>query len=126
MLGIDECGNTSSFLSLCDGMDGKCGLTRRFRTIDFNDSSLGVAAYAQGHIEGDTSSRNHLYILNVLVAKLHDRSLTEVFLYLGHGSLKGLQLTLVGVQGSFLYFVFLCHIFLMFYELVTIKTAWYE
>ena len=82
--------------------------------------------YAQGHIEGDTSSRNHLYILNVLVAKLHDRSLTEVFLYLGHGSLKGLQLTLVGVQGSFLYFVFLCHIFLMFYDLVTIKTAWYE
>ena len=33
------------FLSLCDGMDGKCGFTRRFRTIDFNDSSLYAAIY---------------------------------------------------------------------------------
>ena len=47
MLSVDEGSDAAVLLCLCDGMDGERGLTRRFRTIDFYDTSLRVAANAK-------------------------------------------------------------------------------
>ena len=112
MLGIDEGSNTASLLSLCDGMDGQCCLTRRFRTIDLDDTSPWITAYAQCIVESDTTRRNYLDILDVLIAEFHDRALAEVFLNLRHGCLEGFQFSLVG--GQFALFYLFCHILLMF------------
>ena len=87
-------------------MNGQSGLTGRLRTIDLDDASLRIAAYAECIVEGDTAGRNHFDVLDVFITELHDGAFAEVFLNLRHGCLKCLQLTLVRIQISFLHIIF--------------------
>ena len=91
VLGIDEGGDATCFLGLCDGMDGQGGLTRRLRTIDLDDASLGIASHAEGGVQSDTACGDDFHILYLFFAHSHDATLAEVLLYLRHGSLQRLQ-----------------------------------
>ena len=107
MLSIDKGSNAARLLCLGNSVNGQCGLTRTLGAINLNDTTFGVSAYAQSGVEGDTACRYYLYVFNMLVAKLHDRPLTKVFLYLCHGRLQSLQFAFLHQRHVF---VFLCHI----------------
>ena len=53
MLCIDERSHTACLLTLGNGMDGQCGLTRRFWAEDFDDTSLGIAAHTQCGVQSN-------------------------------------------------------------------------
>ena len=82
MLCIDKGGDAASLLRLCNSVNGECSLTRRLRTINLYNTSLGVSAHAECGVKANTSGRNHLDILHLLVTKLHDGAFAEVLFYL--------------------------------------------
>ena len=92
VLGIDDGCNSALLLSLSDGERSQCGFTRRFRTVDFDDTSARVSAHAQCVVETDDAARNHLDVFDIVVAEFHNRSAAEVFLYLCHSVVERLKL----------------------------------
>ena len=109
MLRINEGGDATSFLSLCDSMDSESRLTRRLRTIDLDDTPFGITSHAKSRIQSDTSCRNHLYILYLLVSHSHDAALAEILLNLRHGGLQGFHFLLLRVHSRALFHFFFCH-----------------
>ena len=107
MFCVNKSSNATSLLSLCNGMDSQRSLTRTLRTIDFNDASTRIPSYTKCSIQAYTACRYHLNILNMLVAKLHNTSFTEVFFYFRHGCLKCFELFILRI--SSLFHFFLCH-----------------
>ena len=120
MLCVDESRNAAGLLAFGNGMDGEGSLTTALRTVDFDYSSFRITAYAKGCIQGDTSRRYNLHVLYLLVAKLHYRPLSEVFLYLCHGSLQGFQLALLCCRHIF---VCLCHFLIYIYSIAYLRHA---
>ena len=108
MLRIDECRYATLLLSLCNSMDCKRCFTRRLRTIYLNDTPTRITAHAERGIQSDTSRRNNLHILNLLVSEFHYRAFSEIFFYLRHCRLQRFHLLVLRVQGVGL-FCFLCH-----------------
>ena len=98
MFGVDKSSNTASLLCFGDGMNGKCCLTGRLRTVYLNNSSAWITAHSERHIQADAAGRNNAYILYLLVAQLHDGAFSKVFFYFRHRCLQGFQL-------AFLYLV---------------------
>ena len=81
MLGIDECCDATLLLCFGDGMDGERGLTTRLRSVDLDDASLRISAYAECGIQSDGARGDDLHVLYVLVAHAHDATLAEVLFY---------------------------------------------
>ena len=80
MFRIDHSCDTALFLSLGDSVDREGSLTAGLRTVDFDDTAAGITAYTQGMVQGDTSRRNNLNISLWLVAELHNRPFSIIFL----------------------------------------------
>ena len=108
MLGINEGSDATGFLTFSDGMDGQRGLAARFRTINLNDASLGVASHAQCSVQRNRSRGNHVYRYYRLVAHAHNAAFAKVFLYLRHSGLQGFQFLLLRGQ-CFTRSFFFCH-----------------
>ena len=102
VLGVDECGNTARLLRLGDGVDGQRRLTRRFGTENFDDTSLGVSAHAQRHVERDGARRDDGDVGNLRAVHPHDGALAEVLLYLFHNRVEHFELVRVHLS-------FFCH-----------------
>ena len=91
VLSVDECGHAPCLLCLCNGMDGKGGLTRRFGAVDFDDASARIAAHAERGVEGKAARRDNVDVLDADVAHFHYRALAEVFFDFCHGGLQGFE-----------------------------------
>ena len=83
------------FLGLGQDMQGQGSLTGGFRTVDLDDASLGNAANAQRHIQGQGARGDRLHIGLGVIAVAHDRALAVQLLYLLHGGLN--SFFLVGI-----------------------------
>jgi len=92
MLGINESSDAAFLLRLSNSMDSQRSLTRTFWSIDFDNSAFGITAHAQCSIQCNTSRWNHSYIFNFIVAELHNRAFTKIFLDFGHRGLQRFQL----------------------------------
>ena len=53
VLGVDEGRDAAGLLRLGDGVNRQRGLARRLGTVDLHDAALGIAAYAERHVERD-------------------------------------------------------------------------
>ena len=49
MFGVDEGGDASGLLRLCQGMEGQSGFSGGFGAVDFDDAAFGVAS-SQGDV----------------------------------------------------------------------------
>ena len=68
MLGIDNRCDTALLLHFCHRVDGKRGLTRRLRTIDFYHTTTRVASYPHRKIQSDTAGGDNRHIFYLVVA----------------------------------------------------------
>ena len=84
VLRIDEGRRAARLLCLGNGMNRQSRLTRRFRTVDFDDAATGVTAHTQGIVQTDRTRRNHFHVFDLLVAHFHDRTLAEILFDLRH------------------------------------------
>ena len=102
-------------LGFCDGVERKGCLTRRFRSINFDDTATRETSDAESHIQLDAARRDHRNVLFRLAAQRHDGTLTEVLFDLGDGGFDGLGLFARkrGIEGCSCRF--LCHVFIPFY-----------
>jgi len=91
VLGVNERCDAALLLRFGNGMDGQRGLTRGFRTEDFDDAALGVAAHAKRGVQSDGTSGNDLDVLYFLVAHFHDGAVAKTLFNLVHGGLQGFQ-----------------------------------
>lgn len=78
MFGVDEGAGSSGLLHFGDGMEGERGLTRRFRAVDFDDATLGIAS-AERLVEGDGAGRGSLDLDCLMVAEAHNGTGAELF-----------------------------------------------
>lgn len=92
MLGIDNCGDASCFLSLGDGVDGKSGFTRRFRPENLDDTSAGKTAHPEREVKTYRAGGDNFHILHYLVTEFHDCASAEVLLNLSHSLREGVEL----------------------------------
>ena len=88
MFRIDEGSSPSSTLDLCNSMECECGLSRGFRTIDLDDTTLRIST-TEGIIEGDRSRTECFDIEMRFLSELHDGSSTELFLDHGECGCEG-------------------------------------
>src|ERR1044071_2069839 len=89
MFRVDIGAHTSLFLCLGDDVQGERGLTRRLRTIDFDDSSARNSADPKGNIESERSRRNYRQILwRTGFAEPHDGTLAELPFDLADGEIE--------------------------------------
>jgi hypothetical protein len=70
-------------------MQGQGGLTGRFRSKNFHDSSLGQSADTQGHIQLDASGADDRDIDDFLAPQSHDGPFTVILFDLRHGGVEG-------------------------------------
>ena len=75
MLCVDKRCHTALLLTGSDRMQCDSRLTRRFRSVYLDDPALWQTAYAQSHIQRQTSRAYHVDGLYLLVAKSDYRSL---------------------------------------------------
>ena len=68
VLGIDDSGYAAVLLHLRHGVGSQRGLTGRLRTIDLDDASARITAYAKRVVETQTARRDNGYVLDILVA----------------------------------------------------------
>ena len=108
VLSIDEGCNASVLLCLGNGMDGQRGLTTRLRSVYLDDTSLGIASYAECGIQSYGTCGYDVYILYFFIAHAHDTAFAEVFLYLRQGCLQRFHFLLLRGQLLFVFFFF-CH-----------------
>ena len=78
MFRIDKSSSTSSTLYFCNGMECEGGLSGRLWSVDFDDTSFGIAT-TECIIECDRSRAECLNIEMRLLTELHDRTCTELF-----------------------------------------------
>ena len=60
MLGVDNGSYATGFLCLRYGMDGKSCLAAGFGTVDFDDSSTGIATHSERVVQSDGAGWNHV------------------------------------------------------------------
>ena len=90
-------------------MDGQGRFTGTLRTVNLYDTSARVSPHAQSGIQRDGTRRNHIHLFHVVVTQFHDRTLSEVLLYLVHRRLQGFQLLRIRSAAPSGFFFFLCH-----------------
>ena len=117
VFGVDEGRDAARLLRLGDGVDRQCGLARRFGAVDFDDAAFGVAADAEGHVEGDRPRGDHRNVIDFRAVHAHDRPLAEVLLDLLHHRVQDFELVRVhlyffchGCCCSFFYRFFFCSV----------------
>ena len=81
-------------------MYGQGGLTGGFRAVNLDNAAARVAADAQGVVEADGAGRNHLDILDSVVAEFHYGAAAVGFLYLAQCGGKGVHARVAGSGGS--------------------------
>ena len=114
MLCVDDDRLAALLLHLCDGVDGKCRLTRRLRAIDLDDASTRVATYAEGVVEVDGACGDDIDIGRRAGGHIHHGTLAVGLLDLAEDGLEGLQLGIVlrlllfilGALGELLFYFF--------------------
>ena len=95
MLGVDNDRLTALLLHLCDSVDSQRRLTRRLGAVDLDDTTAGIAAYAESVVEVDRASGDDVDIGRGAGSHVHDRTLTVGLLDLTEDGLEGLQLGLI-------------------------------
>ena len=88
VLGVDERRDASGFLRLGDGVDRQGRLARGFGTVNLDDASFGVTAYAERHVQGDRTRGDYLYVGDLCARHAHDRAFAEILLDLLHHRVK--------------------------------------
>ena len=73
-----------------------------------DDAALGITTHAQCHVQSDGTRRNHIDVLNLVLAHLHDGALSKTLFYFLHCRLQCLHLLLFRRQIR-IFFLFLCH-----------------
>ena len=66
------------FLTFCYNMQRNCGFTGRFRTINFNNSSLWHAANTQRTVQRNGTSRNGFHLDFFLIAQTHQTAFSKL------------------------------------------------
>ena len=89
MLRIDEGSLPPGLLRLRNHVQRQSGLSGGFRTEYFHNPSPGNAAHPGSQIQADGSGGDRLHI-HTGITQLHDRSLTELLLYLCQGRFQSL------------------------------------
>ena len=85
---INKSSCSSQFLSFCQNMQRNCCFTRRFWSINLNDSSSWNSPNSECIIKCQTSSWNNLDWFNFLFSKFHDCALAKLFFNLQDCSIK--------------------------------------
>ena len=85
---VDESGDTAGLLGFGDGVDRQGRLARGFGTVNLDDASFGVTAYAERHVQGDRTRGDYLYVGDLCARHAHDRAFAEILLDLLHHRVK--------------------------------------
>ena len=86
MFRIDKSGNTAGLLCRSNGMQSQGGFTRRFGTVNFDNTTARIPANADCQVNSQRPGRNDLQIhFFSQIAKAHNRTLTEIFFNFFHG-----------------------------------------
>ncbi len=99
MLGVDNGSYATGFLCLRYGMDGKSCLAAGFGTVDFDDSSTGIATHSERVVQSDGAGWNHFHVVDHFIAEFHYGTTSECFLDLSHGLGQGVASCGLGVGG---------------------------
>ncbi len=95
VLGVDEGAGGAILLGFGDDRQGQRGLTRRFRTVDFDDTALWQTTNAQGNVQAQRAGRDGRDSLALVVAHAHYRAFTELTFDLTQGRSQGALLVVV-------------------------------
>ena len=114
MLCVDDDRLTALLLHLCDGVDGKRRLTRRFGAVDLDDAATRIATYAEGVVEVDGACGDDIDVGRRASGHIHHRTLAVGLLNLAEDGLEGLQLGIIlslllfilGALGELLFYFF--------------------
>ena len=81
VLGVDERRGAAELLDLGDDLQRERGLTRRLRSVDFDDAAARQAADAERDVEPERARGDDFDVARGdRVAQAHDRALTELLL----------------------------------------------
>ena len=112
MLNVDECGGSTLLLGLGHNVKGKGSFTRRFGTVNLNDTATGHAAYTQGVVKGNRACGHSGHVHLGVLAHFYNSSFAIALFKLADGGGKGffliLRCLLCGVYCLFLIRRF-CH-----------------
>ncbi len=96
VFGVDEGAGAALLLGLGQDVERQGGLTRAFRSINFDDAAARQAADAKGDVQAQRAGGDHLGLDGFLLPHLHDGALAERPLDLADGGFQCL-LTIHGV-----------------------------
>ena len=102
MLHVDERDLAAGLLGAGEDMQRERRLTGRLGTVDLHDAALGIAAYAERHVERDRTRRDDRNVVHFGAVHAHDRAFAEVLLYFLHHCVQHFELVRV-------YLYFFCH-----------------
>ncbi|MNI89067.1 hypothetical protein D3C73_1464220 [compost metagenome] len=82
MLRVNKRSLSAGLLYFSNGMQGNCRLTRRFRSVHFNNPAFRKAADSKRNIKSQRSARHDFDLHMSRLAQLHNGTFTELFLNL--------------------------------------------
>src|SRR5690606_3159133 len=79
MLGVDKRAGAADFLHFGNDLKRKRGLARRFRAIDFYNTTTWQSTYAQRNIKPERTGGDDLDVVrNFVIAVAHNGTFTEL------------------------------------------------